>query len=112
MKYKQSHRGTEAQRPRDDAPSVSLRLRGCVLVFLLSVSATAARADDLLQVWAQARAADPVLRQAAALSGAQEAGAREARAALLPQWQLQGSELRESGGARWNVATSSLSQTL
>ncbi|MDR7332844.1 TolC family outer membrane protein [Roseateles asaccharophilus] len=81
-------------------------------IVLALLAATAARADDLLQVWAQARAADPLLRQAAALTGAQDASAREARAALLPQWRLQSSELRESGGARWNVTTSSVSQTL
>jgi len=84
-----------------------------LLVLALALgAASAAHADDLLQVWAEARAADPLLRQAAALSGAQEASAREARAALLPQWQLQRSELRESGGARWNTTTSSLSQPL
>ncbi|HEV6967034.1 TolC family protein, partial [Roseateles sp.] len=91
---------------------MSLCLRGCVLVFWLGGGAAAVHADDLLQVWAQARAADPVLRQAAALSGAEEASARQARAALLPQWTLQASELRESGGNRWNTATSSLSQPL
>ncbi|MFG6487999.1 TolC family outer membrane protein [Roseateles sp. BYS78W] len=85
-----------------------------VQLLLLSVLCTAAtaHADDLLQVWAQARAADPVLRQAAALSGAQEAASREARAALLPQWQLQRSELHETGGTRWNTTTSSISQPL
>ncbi|HEY9106684.1 MAG TPA: TolC family outer membrane protein [Roseateles sp.] len=83
-----------------------------LLVALALGAATAARADDLLQVWAEARAADPLLRQAAALSGAQEASSREARAALLPQWQLQRSELRETGGNRWNTTTSSLSQPL
>ncbi|HEY8877193.1 MAG TPA: TolC family outer membrane protein, partial [Roseateles sp.] len=56
--------------------------------------------------------ADPVLRQAAALSGAQDASAREARAALLPQWNLQSSEQRETGGNRWNTTTSSITQTL
>jgi outer membrane protein len=86
-------------------------MRLSFLVLALCV-ATAARADDLLQVWAQARAADPVLRQAAALSGAQDASARGARAALLPQWSLQSSEQRESGGNRWNTTTSSISQTL
>ncbi|CAM3787736.1 TolC family outer membrane protein [Roseateles saccharophilus] len=79
---------------------------------LVLLAATAAHADDLLQVWAQARAADPLLRQAAALSGAQEATAREARAALLPQWKLERDELRDSGGNRWNTTTSSLSQPL
>ncbi|MFG6412835.1 TolC family outer membrane protein [Roseateles sp. DC23W] len=82
------------------------------LIVLALLTATTARADDLLQVWAQARAADPLLRQAAALTGAQDASAREARAALLPQWRLQSSELRETGGARWNATTSSISQTL
>jgi outer membrane protein len=83
-----------------------------VLLVLALLAVPAVRADDLLQVWAQARAADPLLRQAAALTGAQDAAAREARAALLPQWRLQSSELRETGGARWNTTTSSLSQAL
>ena len=83
-----------------------------LLLALVMCAATAAHADDLLQVWAQARAADPLLRQAAALDGAQEAAAREARAALLPQWQLQRSELRETGGNRWNTTTSSVTQPL
>ncbi|WP_056266145.1 MULTISPECIES: TolC family outer membrane protein [unclassified Roseateles] len=83
-----------------------------MILVLALLAATAARADDLLQVWAQARAADPLLRQAAAYSGAQEAAAREARAALLPQWRLNNSELRETGGARWNQTTSSITQAL
>lgn len=83
-----------------------------LLFALVMCAATVAHADDLLQVWAQARAADPLLRQAAALDGAQEAAAREARAALLPQWQLQRSELRETGGNRWNSTTSSITQPL
>jgi len=83
-----------------------------VLLVLALLAAPAVHADDLLQVWAQARAADPLLRQAAALTGAQDASAREARAALLPQWSLQSSELRETGGARWHTTTSSISQAL
>jgi len=83
-----------------------------LLLAALAVAGSAAHADDLLQVWAQARAADPLLRQAAAASGAQEASAREARAALLPQWSLQGTEQRENGGARLHTATSSISQAL
>jgi outer membrane protein len=79
---------------------------------LLVLALLAVPAVRLLQVWAQARAADPLLRQAAALTGAQDAAAREARAALLPQWRLQSSELRETGGARWNTTTSSVSQAL
>jgi outer membrane protein len=81
---------------------------------LCLLAAMPAAADDLLQVWAQARAADPVLRQAAAHSGAQAAAAREARSALLPQWRLQASEERENGatGGRVRTTTSSLSQPL
>lgn len=87
-------------------------MRRLISVLVLLTVAGTASADDLLQVWAQARAADPLLRQAAALSGAQEASAREARAALLPQWSLQGSEQRDNSGARSSTAASSLSQTL
>jgi outer membrane protein len=82
------------------------------LIALALLAATAARADDLLQVWAQARAADPLLRQAAAYRGAQEAASREARAALLPQWSLQASEQRENGGGPTRTTTSSLTQPL
>jgi outer membrane protein len=87
-------------------------MRRLLPVLALLAATAAARADDLLQVWAQARAADPQLRQAAAASGAQEAAAREARAALLPQWRIDSRELRESGGARWNETVSSVSQPL
>lgn len=86
-------------------------MRGWMSLWMLLAVGTA-RADDLLQVWAQARAADPVLRQAAAFSGAQDAAARQARAALLPQWRLEASEQRESGGGRSRTTTSSLSQPL
>jgi len=84
--------------------------RAAVCVAALLLAASAARADDLLQLWGQARQADPQLRQAAALSGAQDAAARVARAALLPQWSLNASEQR--GGGHLHTATSSLSQAL
>lgn len=92
-------------------------MRRLILVLVLGLAglagaATTARADDLMQVWAQARAADPLLRQAAAYNGAQQAAAREARAALLPQWSLQSSEQRENGAGRTRTTTSSLSQPL
>lgn len=86
-------------------------MRGWMSLWMLMAVGTA-RADDLLQVWAQARAADPVLRQAAAASGAQDAAARQARAALLPQWRLEASEQRENGVGRSRTTTSSLSQPL
>lgn len=90
-------------------------LRRCIqwLALPALLVAGAAQADDLLQVWAQARGADPLLRQAAAQRGAQEAASREARAALLPQWSLQAGEQRESAaGGRVRTTTSSLSQAL
>lgn len=83
-----------------------------LLVAALAIAGSTARADDLLQVWSQARAADPLLRQAAALSGAQQAAASVARAALLPQWSLRRDELRDNGGSRTHTTTSSLSQAL
>lgn len=73
---------------------------------------SAARGDDLLQVWAQARAADPTLLQAEDLRDAQDAAARTARAALLPQWRLSQDDLREAGASRAYTTTSSLSQSL
>jgi len=82
-----------------------------LLVAALSFAGVA-RGDDLLQVWAQARAADPALRNAEALSSAQEAAARAARAALLPQWSLEHDDWRDTGGRRGHTATSSFSQSL
>lgn len=79
---------------------------------LTFAAAAGVRADDLLQAWDKARAADPQLRQAAALNGGAQAGAREARAALLPQWTLSHSETRDNGGARQHTTSSSLSQAL
>jgi len=82
------------------------------LLLTVLLLAAGAHADDLLQTWDKARAADPLLRQAAAHSGAAEAEARVARAALLPQWTLSHDETRTSGGARQHDSTSRLSQPL
>lgn len=86
--------------------------RASLLIASLLCLNTAAHADDLLQVWAQARAADPLLRQAAALSGAQQASVGVARAALLPQWSLRRDEQRDQAGNRSHTTTSSISQAL
>ncbi|PZP33901.1 MAG: hypothetical protein DI603_07420 [Roseateles depolymerans] len=86
------------------------KLSPLLLGLLLAAAGSGARADDLLQAWNQARTADPQLRQAAALSGAQEAAARVARAALLPQWSVNASEQR--GDGHLHTATSSISQAL
>lgn len=75
--------------------------------------AEAARAEDLLQVYAQARAADPVLAAADAQRGVQREFAVQARAALLPQWQLDATEARDQqDGTRQRVLSSTVSQSL
>jgi outer membrane protein len=50
--------------------------------------------QDLMQVYAQARAADPLLAQADAQRGLQQEAAVRAGAALLPQWSLNASHSR------------------
>jgi outer membrane protein len=73
----------------------------------------AAAAEDLLQVYAQARAADPLLAAADAQRGEQRELAVQARAALLPQWSLNAEELRaQQQGTREHRFTSTLSQTV
>jgi len=77
------------------------------------VGAGPAHAEDLLQVYAQARAADPLLAGADAQRGVQRELATQARAALLPQWSLGYSETRyQADGAREQRSTSSVSQVL
>jgi outer membrane protein len=72
-----------------------------------------AQAEDLLAVYAQARAADPVLAGADAQRGVQHELAVQARAALLPQWQLSASDARtQPGGGNGTQIGSSLSQTV
>jgi len=72
-----------------------------------------AQAENLLDVYAQARAADPVLAGAAARNGMAGQDAAIARARLLPQWTLSASELRsrpdEGSG---HVYSSQISQTV
>ncbi|WP_395702393.1 TolC family outer membrane protein [Aquabacterium sp.] len=70
-------------------------------------------AEDLLEVLAQARAADPLLASAQAARGIQQEVATQARAPLLPQWQLSASAQRtQDGGSRSQQLDSSLSQVL
>jgi len=61
------------------------RLRSLMLVALFAAAPLASRADDLLQVYRQARAADPVLAAADAARQAVREGVNLARAPLLPQ---------------------------
>lgn len=72
-----------------------------------------AGAEDLLAVYAQARAADPVLASAAAGRGEQHELAIQARAALLPQWSLGVAQSHHpSDGSREQRLSSSISQVL
>ncbi|MEJ6003313.1 TolC family outer membrane protein [Paucibacter soli] len=72
-----------------------------------------AGAEDLLQVYAQARTADPLLAGAVARRGVQRELAAQAAAALLPQWSLSHSEIRYQGdGGREQRSASSLKQVL
>jgi len=72
-----------------------------------------ASAEDLLQVYSQARAADPLLAAADAQRGVQHELAVQARAALLPQWQLDATETRnQQDGSRSRELGSRISQVL
>ncbi|WAC75585.1 TolC family outer membrane protein [Roseateles sp. SL47] len=74
---------------------------------------SAAQTEDLLQIYAQARQNDPTLATARAVRGEQTEVARQARAALLPQWSAQYAELRyQADGSREHQLTHSLSQVL
>ncbi|OWQ89060.1 hypothetical protein CDN98_00420 [Roseateles terrae] len=88
------------------ALAVALLCVGCCLP-------AAARAEDLLEIYDLARRNDPVLAMARAVQGGQTEVARQARAALLPQWSAQYAELRyQADGSREHQLTHSLSQVL
>lgn len=75
--------------------------------------ARAAAAEDLLQVYEQARAADPLLAGATAQRGVQHEATVQARARLLPQWELSGTDSRtQDSGSRSHAVASSVSQVL
>ncbi len=80
---------------------------------LVAPVAAATPAEDLLEVWAQARAADPLLAQARAQQGLADETAEQARAALLPQWNLSLTQQQSgSPAAEQQVLGSSVSQVL
>lgn len=68
------------------------------LLALALLAPALGRAEDLLEVYAQARAGDPVLAAAEAARGIAREGVDQARAPLLPQWSLQGSVQQTRGG--------------
>ncbi|MDI4634279.1 TolC family outer membrane protein [Pelomonas sp. V22] len=83
------------------------------LLALACLFALPAKAEDLLEVYAQARAADPRLAQASARRGLQQELAVQARAGLLPSWTAgYGDSHAQPGGATSRGLTSSISQTL
>jgi len=72
-----------------------------------------AQAENLLEVYAQARAADPVLAAADATRGVQQELAVQARAKLLPQWSASASEYRlRPDDSHGNTLASNISQTV
>ena len=62
-----------------------IRIRTLSLAVLLASGATAAHADDLIQVYKEARASDPTLAGAEATKLATDENIDQARAPLLPQ---------------------------
>jgi outer membrane protein len=86
-------------------------MRALISLLALLASATTARAEDLLQVYADARASDPVLAAADAAHGVQRELATQARAPLLPQWSLAANESRNDGQNSRGLS-SGISQTL
>jgi len=58
-----------------------------------------AAAEDLLAVYADARAADPLLASSRAQSGVQQELAVQARAGLLPQWTASAAKTRNQPGS-------------
>jgi len=91
---------------------MTMRLRLSLAALCLGL-AQAASAEDLLQVYALARAADPVLAAADAQRGVQREFAVQARAALLPQWQVNATETRDQqDGSRSRQFGSTVSQVL
>ena len=90
-------------------------LHPCALALCMLSLCTArvVHADDLLAVYAQARAADPQLALADAQRGVQQEAAAQTRAGLLPQWSISASQSSASDTAlRSNQVTSTVSQVL
>ncbi len=89
-----------------------MRLRLLPLLLAAVLGGGAAHAEDLLQVYGQARGADPQRAGVDAQRGVQREAAEQARAALRPQWSLSASQSRAEGDNSSNAITSSVSQVL
>lgn len=100
-------------RARDWGRRASRLVPMATLALLFAGCCLPVAAEDLLEVYEQARAADPVLAGARALRGEQRELAVQARAPLLPQWSAQFSDRRQQDdGSRERTLTHSLSQVL
>lgn len=86
-------------------------LRALPLLAAWALALPSARAEDLLQVYTQARLADPQRAGVEALRGVQQEAAEQARAALRPQWSVSAAQNRADGSSSHSV-TSSISQVL
>ena len=75
-----------------------IRLRTLSMALALACAATAAHADDLMQVYQEARASDPTLAGAQATKLATDENVDQARAALLPQIGVNIDYTRSRGG--------------
>ena len=88
-------------------------MKRLLFIAALALPAAFAQAENLLDVYAQARAADPVLAGAAARNGMAGQDAVIARSRLLPQWNLSATQYRsrpdEGSG---HVYSSQISQTV
>ncbi|MDN3919629.1 TolC family outer membrane protein [Roseateles violae] len=84
-----------------------------LLAALLGMAPALAAAEDLLQIYAQARAVDPLLASADAQRGIQRELSVQARAGLLPQWSLNAVDSRtQQEGTRLQQYSSNISQVL
>lgn len=87
--------------------------RVLALCVLSLFAAPPLRAENLLDIYAQARAADPQLALADAQRGIQQEAAAQTRAGLLPQWSISASQSNASStGVGSNQVTSNVSQVL
>lgn len=75
-----------------------IRIRTLSLALLLAAGTSAAHADDLIEVYKQARAADPTLAGAEATKLATDENVVQARSQLLPQVNAGVSMTRNHGG--------------
>ena len=86
-----------------------IRIRYLSLAMLLASGASAAHADDLIQIYQEARASDPTLAGAEATKLATDENVDQARSALLPQIGVSLDFTRSRGG---DSSTSSVQDPL